>query len=594
MTVSTEIIMHSYYPGDAMAEELIPFQFLDADHVTVNVVGNADALVAGTDYVITGDGRARAAKIRTLRVFPADEQLRLLRVTAMRQDAITDPFKPLPAEQVGRELDRRAMIEQELGSEVGRSLQVPLGEAGPTLPSVSERAGKFLVGLPGGGIGASNGGGADDALREDLAAPGGSGYVNFRHAGAGAQPRPSEEKLRDTVDAKDFGALGDSANDDYPAIMAALAAHGRVHLSHSATNHYMVSQPIHLTDGQVLTSDLGVTIFGTGVNGALLLTGGQICVDVGQVVAPAAQYCVRYYDLVWSVVRIRRAGLCSKAVFFMDGDAQTANAGVNEWHIGDIQAGSCEYGVWLKNSPTKTYEGDVWRIRCILSATVCMLKIGETPAAHTLRWNEFHLAVDAQGITPLLIDFNQDQNHVILYNWAGIVGPPVAHVTFNALVGGNRLDSFPGIQDPLIVRDFGFNTWEAQGQAGNKSVGAVTTFGYISGTGLEIVNVENKSKANVATKYVGFGFFGRDTADSGKNVAVVRAVPLDGDWVNSLLELHFRRNDALTRAAAFGDKTVLFDRLQSLNYASDAAASAGGVPIGGLYHNAGAVRIRLA
>ena len=30
------------------------------------------------------------------------------------------------------------------------------------------------------------------------------------------------------------------------------------------------------------------------------------------------------------------------------------------------------------------------------------------------------------------------------------------------------------------------------------------------------------------------------------------------------------------------------------NYATDAAAATGGVPVGGLYHNAGAVRIRLS
>lgn len=585
MAVSTTDTYSGPYVANGVTVEF-PFTFkaVSRDDVGVfirDAAGN-DTVVSDSDYSVTlvaeGGTVTMLSPPSTGSIFVFSEPSFLQPVNF----ASGQPFLPSVVNDVN---DRDVVRALYLKREIDRAPKVPIGGGAE---------GKFPVVRPDGSWGFGSGTGNDPALRTDLAQPGGSGYVNFRHAGAGAQARPSEEKLRDTVDAKDFGALGDSANDDYPAIMAALAAHGRVHLSHSATNHYMVSQPIHLTDGQVLTSDLGVTIFGTGVNGALLLTGGQICVDVGQVVAPAAQYCVRYYDLVWSVVRIRRAGLCSKAVFFMDGDAQTANAGVNEWHIGDIQAGSCEYGVWLKNSPTKTYEGDVWRIRCILSATVCMLKIGETPAAHTLRWNEFHLAVDAQGITPLLIDFNQDQNHVILYNWAGIVGPPVAHVTFNALVGGNRLDSFPGIQDPLIVRDFGFNTWEAQGQAGNKSVGAVTTFGYISGTGLEIVNVENKSKANVATKYVGFGFFGRDTADSGKNVAVVRAVPLDGDWVNSLLELHFRRNDALTRAAAFGDKTVLFDRLQSLNYASDAAASAGGVPIGGLYHNAGAVRIRLA
>ena len=33
--------------------------------------------------------------------------------------------------------------------------------------------------------------------------------------------------------------------------------------------------------------------------------------------------------------------------------------------------------------------------------------------------------------------------------------------------------------------------------------------------------------------------------------------------------------------------------LPSRNYADDVAAEAGGVPVGGIYHNAGAVRVRL-
>ena len=38
---------------------------------------------------------------------------------------------------------------------------------------------------------------------------------------------------------------------------------------------------------------------------------------------------------------------------------------------------------------------------------------------------------------------------------------------------------------------------------------------------------------------------------------------------------------------------VLITGLPGRNYANDAAAGIGGVPIGGLYHNAGAVRVRL-
>ena len=32
----------------------------------------------------------------------------------------------------------------------------------------------------------------------------------------------------------------------------------------------------------------------------------------------------------------------------------------------------------------------------------------------------------------------------------------------------------------------------------------------------------------------------------------------------------------------------------TMNYADDTAAAAGGIPLGGVYHNAGALRIRIA
>lgn len=151
MTVSTEITRHSYYPGAAMADELIPFQFLEMDHVLAFVVRDTP-LIAGSDYVVRGDGRVKAGIIRTLRVFASDEKLTLIRLTPRAQKAETNAFKPLPAEMVGRELDRRAFVEQEIDAQVSRSLMVPDGETGGTLPPFSQRVGLLAVFGPDGGL----------------------------------------------------------------------------------------------------------------------------------------------------------------------------------------------------------------------------------------------------------------------------------------------------------------------------------------------------------------------------------------------------------------------------------------------------------
>lgn len=151
MTVSTEIVSHSYFPGASMLPENILFQYLDVDDVVVADEA-ATVQVAGTDYVLTGNGRTRSGVITTLHAYPDTARLTLYRKTARIQQAQTQPFQPLPAEQVERELDRRAMVEQEIDNVVVRSILVPMGETGGTMPPLAERAGFLAVFSPEGGL----------------------------------------------------------------------------------------------------------------------------------------------------------------------------------------------------------------------------------------------------------------------------------------------------------------------------------------------------------------------------------------------------------------------------------------------------------
>jgi hypothetical protein len=57
-----------------------------------------------------------------------------------------------------------------------------------------------------------------------LAASGGSALVGFLQSGTGAVARTAQDKMRDFVSVKDFGAVGDGVTDDLAAFNAAIAA----------------------------------------------------------------------------------------------------------------------------------------------------------------------------------------------------------------------------------------------------------------------------------------------------------------------------------------------------------------------------------
>ena len=96
MTVSSQVLSHSYIPGAAMlAESLAGLVAIEPNDLVVTLASTGAVQVLGTHYEITGNTRTGAASIRTLVAFGAGLVLKVTRRTDRVQLAATPAGVPL-------------------------------------------------------------------------------------------------------------------------------------------------------------------------------------------------------------------------------------------------------------------------------------------------------------------------------------------------------------------------------------------------------------------------------------------------------------------------------------------------------------------
>lgn len=240
MTVSSSTRKSGPYIGDGVNTSF-PFDFKvfakeDVQPVFTNADGNESNLVLDSDYTVLlnldQDQNPGGTVTYPIQI-GATNLSALERITLIggmvvdQQTDITNVGRFLPQVQENA-FDKLTILIQQLQEVAGRTLRAAVGTT-VKLVFPAPSSGKFiawrtdLTGLENKDAGTDSM--ALQGLLADAANPAhGSNMVGFRQAGAGSSLRTVLSKLRDTIDLRDFGAVGDGIVNDTAAILAAVAS----------------------------------------------------------------------------------------------------------------------------------------------------------------------------------------------------------------------------------------------------------------------------------------------------------------------------------------------------------------------------------
>ena len=267
LTVTTTLSRVSYIEDGVTTVFPVPFRFLaDADLVVERVAGGvATPLSLSADYTVSGADYPTGGSITRL-VATNGATLRIRRETPREQQMAYVVGDDFPAESHERALDRQMLISQEADAAQGetdaRALRVPTGVTAPPVPDPALNLGTVL------GVGAAGAllfltmGGADAALRTDLASAIGSALVGFSYSDPGLPGSVADRLAQDAcITDPPFSANRNGAADCTAALVAANAT-GKQMVVPNGT--YLVSSSVTLTDvfmnGGILKPANGVTI----------------------------------------------------------------------------------------------------------------------------------------------------------------------------------------------------------------------------------------------------------------------------------------------------------------------------------------------
>lgn len=258
MTVSTEVD-HNDYTGNGVTTSFpYTFRIFKKSDLTVSVLdltGSITTLTLDTDYTVTGAGSYNFGNVNLTSPLPSGWQISITRELPVTQETDFRNQGKFFAETHEDALDKLTMLIQRSFNGFNLSLKKPnfisnyydaiqnkisnLADPTNEQDAVNNRSMKSYV---------------------DLAISGViGGFGSFIQAGAGAVSRTFQNKMRDVISVKDFGAVGDGSTDDTDAIKAAIVAavaySGRAAAVHFPGGFYNVSATIEVPSWVQLVGD---------------------------------------------------------------------------------------------------------------------------------------------------------------------------------------------------------------------------------------------------------------------------------------------------------------------------------------------------
>lgn len=255
MTISSEVARIDYSGSGIVGPFPIPFKFTDAEDLLVvkteAATGIGVTLVLTTDYLVTGAGDPAGGNLTLTAPLAVTHRIAIIRDPSALQLVDYTENDKFPAETHEGALDKLTMLAQRLYEIINRSIRVQEGDQGAVIvPPSAQRAGKYLVFDGAGNV----------ALADGIATVPSLDSLTFIQAGTGAVPRGAQNKMRDIVNVKDFGAIGDGVADDLAAFQNAGGTYAYVEVPPG--NYRLSASPVTNCTWMLAT---GVTFSGPGI-----------------------------------------------------------------------------------------------------------------------------------------------------------------------------------------------------------------------------------------------------------------------------------------------------------------------------------------